>query len=46
VADVFGGIVTGTLGYVVGRWLMKAQGAVARATENQATLHLSTESNR
>jgi membrane-associated phospholipid phosphatase len=46
VADVFGGIITGTLGYVVGRWLMKAQGAVARATENQATLHLSTESNR
>jgi membrane-associated phospholipid phosphatase len=25
VADVFGGIVTGTLGYVAGRWVMKAQ---------------------
>ena len=29
VADVFGGMVTGTLGYVVGRWIMKARGAVA-----------------
>jgi membrane-associated phospholipid phosphatase len=23
VADIFGGIVTGTLGYVIGRWIMK-----------------------
>ena len=29
VADVFGGMVTGTLGYVIGGWLMKARGAVA-----------------
>jgi membrane-associated phospholipid phosphatase len=28
VVDVFGGMVTGTLGYVIGRWLMKARGAV------------------
>jgi hypothetical protein len=27
--DVFGGIVTGTLGYVIGRWMMKAPGALA-----------------
>jgi membrane-associated phospholipid phosphatase len=31
VADVFGGMVTGTLGYVIGSWLMKARGAVATA---------------
>src|SRR5437879_2185427 len=31
VADVFGGIVTGTLGYVIGCWLMKTQGAVGTA---------------
>ncbi|HET8925409.1 MAG TPA: phosphatase PAP2 family protein [Candidatus Acidoferrum sp.] len=29
VADVFGGMVTGTLGYVIGRWVMKTRGAVA-----------------
>ncbi len=29
VADVFGGVVTGTLGYVIGRWVMKTRGAVA-----------------
>jgi membrane-associated phospholipid phosphatase len=29
VADVFGGMVTGTLGYVIGVWLMRRQGAVA-----------------
>jgi membrane-associated phospholipid phosphatase len=29
VADVLGGIVTGTLGYVIGVWLMRKQGAVA-----------------
>jgi len=29
VADVFGGMVTGTMGYVVGNWLMKTRGAVA-----------------
>jgi membrane-associated phospholipid phosphatase len=27
-ADVFGGMVTGTLGYVIGVWLMKTRGAV------------------
>jgi membrane-associated phospholipid phosphatase len=32
VADVFGGMVTGTFGYVIGSWLMKTRGAVpARA---------------
>ena len=29
VVDVFGGIVTGTLGYVIGRWMMKTRGALA-----------------
>lgn len=29
VADVFGGMVTGTLGYVIGSWLMKTRGAIA-----------------
>jgi hypothetical protein len=31
VADVIGGMVTGTLGYVIGSWLMKKRGAVVRA---------------
>jgi membrane-associated phospholipid phosphatase len=26
VADVFAGLVTGTLGYVIGKWLMKKRG--------------------
>ncbi len=29
VADIFGGIVTGTLGYVIGGWVMRKRGAVA-----------------
>jgi membrane-associated phospholipid phosphatase len=29
VADVFGGMVTGTLGYVIGKWVMKTRGALA-----------------
>ena len=29
VADVLGGMVTGTLGYVIGRWVMRREGAVA-----------------
>jgi hypothetical protein len=29
VADIFGGIVTGTLGYVIGRWLMQRRGAMS-----------------
>ena len=28
VIDVFGGIITGTLGYIIGRWLMRAQNSV------------------
>jgi membrane-associated phospholipid phosphatase len=28
VVDVFGGLVTGTLGYVIGSWMMKTRGAV------------------
>jgi membrane-associated phospholipid phosphatase len=28
VADIFGGTVTGTLGYVIGRWLLRSRGAV------------------
>ena len=31
VVDVFGGMVTGTMGYVVGSWVMKTRGAVATA---------------
>jgi len=34
VADVFGGIVTGTLGYVIGSRVMKLQGAVATVQKN------------
>jgi membrane-associated phospholipid phosphatase len=33
VADVFGGMVTGTLGYVIGSWVMKTRGAVATAAQ-------------
>jgi len=29
VVDVLAGMVTGTLGYVIGSWIMKARGAVA-----------------
>lgn len=29
VVDIFGGITTGTLGYVIGKWIMQKQGAVA-----------------
>jgi len=29
IVDVFGGMVTGTLGYVIGTWIMKSRGAVA-----------------
>jgi len=29
VVDVFGGMVTGTLGYVIGRWMMNTRGALA-----------------
>ena len=30
VADIFGGIVTGTLGYVIGKWLMRQKAAYGR----------------
>jgi membrane-associated phospholipid phosphatase len=33
VADVFGGLVTGTLGYVVGRWLMERRPPVQGCTD-------------
>jgi membrane-associated phospholipid phosphatase len=33
VADVFGGIATGTLGYVIGSWIMQQRGAVKTAPE-------------
>jgi membrane-associated phospholipid phosphatase len=45
VADVFGGIVTGTLGYVIGSRVMKLQGAVATVTEERATIPFHGESN-
>jgi membrane-associated phospholipid phosphatase len=35
VADVLGGMVTGTLGYFVGRWVMSSLGSVKSATENK-----------
>jgi membrane-associated phospholipid phosphatase len=31
VADIFGGVITGTLGYFIGSWLMNRQGSVAGA---------------
>jgi membrane-associated phospholipid phosphatase len=33
VADVLGGMATGTLGYVIGSWIMKRRGAVATAAQ-------------
>ena len=33
VADILGGLLTGTLGYLIGRWLMKRKGAVPTARE-------------
>jgi membrane-associated phospholipid phosphatase len=30
-ADVLAGIVTGTLGYLIGSWIMKRRGAIATA---------------
>jgi len=33
VVDVFGGMVTGTLGYVIGTWIMKTRGAVTTSAE-------------
>jgi len=33
VADIFGGIATGTIGYFVGKWLMRRRGAVATVSE-------------
>jgi membrane-associated phospholipid phosphatase len=45
VADVFGGMVTGTLGYVIGSWVMKATGAVATIAKERATIPFHEESN-
>lgn len=42
VADVFGGMITGTLGYVIGKWLMKAETAVV--AEREAGLARSRDS--
>jgi membrane-associated phospholipid phosphatase len=39
VADVFGGIVTGTLGYVIGCWVMKPRGAAATAHSPRTPAH-------
>ena len=38
VADVLAGMVTGTLGYLIGRWVMKQRGAVTTARETPDTL--------
>jgi len=43
VADVFGGMVTGTLGYAIGSWVMKLRGAVASATEERTTIRVNQE---
>ena len=34
VADIFGGMITGTLGYVIGVWVMKQRGAVAASAQS------------
>ena len=36
VVDVFGGIVTGTAGYLIGKWLMTKRGALVRQTQPHA----------
>jgi membrane-associated phospholipid phosphatase len=35
VADVLAGVATGSLGYVIGSWVMKRKGAVATAPESE-----------
>ena len=42
VADVLGGMFTGTLGYVIGSWLMKTRGAVAMLKGRPAELRMGT----
>jgi len=45
VVDVFGGMVTGTLGYVIGNWIMKTQGAGSNGrtlNRRRAILYLRT----
>ncbi len=46
VADVLGGIVTGTLGYMIGCWLMKTQGAVATEAPKSAAGDIEAENVR
>lgn len=46
IADVFGGIVTGTLGYVIGRWVLKVQGSVAPRRGGQRESMLFRQSRR
>jgi membrane-associated phospholipid phosphatase len=31
VADIFGGVITGTLGYLIGGWLMRTSGRCSEA---------------
>ena len=38
VADIFGGIVTGTLGYLIGSLLMQRKGSVSRLSEPRSSL--------
>jgi membrane-associated phospholipid phosphatase len=45
IADIFGGIVTGTLGYVIGKWLMGKPGAVSYG-EKPAWLEPQTNTDR
>src|SRR5262249_38336386 len=37
VADVLGGMITGTLGYLVGSWVLKVAESAARGPETHAT---------
>jgi len=38
IADICGGIVTGTLGYVIGNWVMKRKNAVTTDSAGQIRL--------
>jgi membrane-associated phospholipid phosphatase len=42
VVDIFGGMVTGTLGYVIGKWIMKRQEAVSGSQLNVKTSEFSS----
>jgi membrane-associated phospholipid phosphatase len=39
VADIFAGIITGTLGYVIGRWVMQARASYGKGVSMNGRLH-------